>query len=269
MVSSVGSGTRLRNLIRFGASFKLKCKAVEAAHDRAVAFLRAFTSFSGWDEVTLRVFTPTRTPATEALYSYLRQPPEGVDRWTHAEQTFDREALRARGVELDEVGEAALAAFGPTQFTSSSSSREGHWCALTWVARGALAAPEWLAFCGQHAGRKVHFFDQVEVSPRVNRLELLDPVTRAPLPFQSATCYPPWRAGDSYRLGCEAAAHLWLPRRDLSLYLRMPFEEADRSFAGYIEQLDAALGQPLSRKHWYAVLANKAGTGQYERKLSW
>lgn len=267
--SGAGGAARPRDLILFLGSFKLKSKQLAAAHDRAAAFLRAFTPFAGWDEATLRVHTPTRTRATEALLEYVRRAPDGVDRRAHHEQTFDREALRARRIDLDEVGEAALATFGPAQFTSMAASEQGHWCALTWMVRGALPPPEWLAFCAEHAGRKLDSFDVVEVVTSVHRLELLDPQTRAPLPFQSETCYPPLRTGDTYRLGCEASAHLRLPRREVSLTLRLPFEEPDGAFADYVEQLDAALGQPLSRKHWYSVLANKGGTGQYERKLSW
>ena len=40
---------------------------------------------------------------------------------------------------------------------------------------------------------------------------------------------------------------------------------ADADFRAYVAALDAALGQPLSRKHWKAVLASKRGDSQYER----
>lgn len=259
----------LRNAIRFEGAFKLKVKQVDAAHDRAVAFLQAFTPFAGWDEVTLRVRPPRRSPAQDALIAELEHPPPGADRWRHREQRFDLAALTARGVELDNVGVAALAQLGPSEFTSCERMSNSAWCALTWVVKASDVPAPWLALCVAHAGRTVETFDQVSVTATTNPLALLAPTTRAPLPFQHESHYPPWRAGHTDRIPCAAHAYLFLPRRQLVFGARFPFETDDHEFRTYVAALEAALGQPLSRKRWYRVLANKAGTGQYERKLEW
>ena len=117
---------RLRNQIRFASTFKLKVKDFGAAQDRAVGFMRAFTAFVGWKEIVLRVRPLVRSKAQEALHDFLAQAPRGVNHWTHALQTFDRAALEARGVELDEVAHAALAGLGPAQLVSNESSSSGH-----------------------------------------------------------------------------------------------------------------------------------------------
>lgn len=263
----IGSAVSLRNLISFGATFKLKVKTAEAAHARALGFLRAFTPFAGWKELELRVRPPVRSKAQTALYEWLRKPPPGVHWVDFAKQTFDRAALEARRIELDEVGLAALERFGPARFTSQESSEAGPWCALTWELGQQLVPDAWLAFGGEHAARTVDGFAQVSVFAATGDLELLEPSSRAPLPFQHESHYPTWSPG-SYRLACHGLARLYLPRRDLTVNLRLPFEEPDADFRAYVAALDAALGQPLSRKHWKAVLASKRGDSQYERKLA-
>jgi hypothetical protein len=260
----------LRNCIRFGGdTFKLKTRDLRVAHERTLALLRAVTSFSTWKEIVLHVRPPARTAAQYKLHEFLGKPPPGVNGWTHRDQPFDRAALEARRIDLDPLLLDALARFGPARFASNASDSQGPWTALAWDAPAALVPPAWLDFCVEHAARTVEHWPQVELVLDSGPLELLQPGTRSPLPFQADTHYPPFRAGETYRLACGAHAWLRLPQRGLHLSLRLPFHDAGADFRDFVTAMDDALGQPLSRKGWYTVLVSKGGASQYERKLTW
>lgn len=247
----------------------MKTREPQDAVDKVMRLL-AMTTFEIWDEATLTL-NPAPTPELAALDDYLRRVPDGVNLWDWREQVFDRAALASHGIEPDPVLADAIERFGAPRFRRWCSLSGGDWRGSRfwfWWTRKQLTLPsDWFAFCDLHREVRVLERAYVEVTLRTPSFTLLDPKTKAPLPFQGDLYCPPSENTPSWPSSSSLTLHL--PECRMDLRARLPFTRVDAAFRRYYDRLNRAVGYTLSPTHFRALLINKEGTRAYDRKLAW
>lgn len=233
---------------------------------RKLERLLALTTFAGWSEVLLELHVAP-SPELARLEDYLRTPKGKAELWPWREQPLDASALRAHGVEVDELLADALEHLGAARLRLGPNAQAGDWRAhryAFWWKTEAVLPEAWLAFCERHLAATLPAREdrpRVELTLRADELLWLEAEGGAPLPFQGASHYPAppnWRA-TSWLSAALSEARLYLAAR-------LPFSHDGADFRRYRALLGHALGYELPMTRFRALLVNDEGTDTYARK---
>jgi len=236
----------------------LRTRDLRDAVAKVEGLLDRLTTFRRWQAAELAIDLPS-SPAVDALHAQI-EPFQPRPRCSRA-------ALAARGIEADDVLGDALVRFGPAylvRWRTDGADGRGARYRLAWERAECPTPDDWIAYV---AGRRRMMFDghpRAALTLASPVVRWADPTTGAPLPFQDADLYPP-RADAAP--GCYVRVRLALPECSMVLDGRLPFERADDRFVAYYDRITDALGHPLPPRHFRATLANRHGTGTYERRL--
>ena len=245
----------------------LKTRDVRTQHAKVVSLLTGLTSHQAWATATLEVRLPPSAVLHAAYFAHLHGR-DHDEKW----RPRGRAELAALAVPLDDVAGLALDRFGPARLRERAGGPgddwRGHHYELEWEATRCPTPLDWLAHVeAQQTAKDADGDPRLRLALASEYVAWLDPVSRAPLPFQKPDHYPTFAGVPS---GCQAHVVLSLPRGILMLGARLPFERVDEPFLAYDRAIAAALGHALSPKNFRARLANQDGTGTYDRKLpSW